>query len=354
MINVLELINRILIYLGINFGMYGTYGQYVQEILVYLIASLLILLAASITIIIVIYVFRKYMADLQQRIGPNRVGPYGILQLVADALKIFGKEDIIPDRADPLIFRFAPYIVFTFLVLSYLVIPYGNLFGIDLTFVNVKYTLLLLIAFSAIAPIGEVLAGFSSGNKFSMLGALRAAAQDLSYEIPMVISALGVVVLLSGTGNSLNLSDIAKNPWPLAILEPIGFFVFFIAMVAKMAVVPFDLPESESELVSGFNVEYSGLRFGIFYLGVFGSIFLASLFISVVYLGGGSDFIFYGSGYIWLLIKAFIFMFIFLTLWIALPRIRVDRFMNFGWKILLPLSLINLVWSVMLVSLGVF
>ena len=191
-------------------------------------------------------------------------------------------------------------------------------------------------------------------NNFSMLGALRAAAQDLSYEIPMVISALGVVILLSGYGNSLNLAYIAKNPWPIAILEPIGFFVFFVSLVAKMAVVPFDLPESESELVSGFNVEYSGLRFGVFYLGVFGSVFLASLFISVVYLGGGSDFIIFGSGYFWLLIKAFIFMFIFLTLWIALPRIRVDKFMNFGWKILLPLSIINLLWSVLLVTLGVY
>lgn len=353
MINVLDFINLILRYLGIDFSTYGTYGYYVQEIIVYLIASIIILLAASITIIVVIYIFRKYMADLQQRIGPNRVGPYGILQLVADALKIFGKEDIIPDRADPLLFRFAPYIVFTFLVLSYLVIPYGNLFGIDLTFVNVKYTLLLLIAFSSMAPIGEVIAGFSSGNKFSVLGALRAAAQDLSYEIPMVISALGVVILLSGSGNSLNLAYIARNPFPVAILEPVGFLVFFIAMVAKMAVVPFDLPESESELVSGFNVEYSGLRFGIFYLGVFGSIFLGSLFISVVYLGGGSDFILYGTGYVWLLIKSFIFMFIFLTLWISLPRIRVDKFMNFGWKVLLPLSLVNLVWSIMLVGLGV-
>ncbi|MEL9998721.1 MAG: NADH-quinone oxidoreductase subunit NuoH [Thermoplasmata archaeon] len=352
--NILDFINFILKYIGINFGVYGIYGEYLQEILVYLIASILILLAASITIIVVIYIFRKYMADLQQRIGPNRVGPYGIFQLIADALKIFGKEDIIPDRADPILFRFAPYIVFTFLVLSYLIIPYGNLLGIDLTFVNVKYTLLLIIGFSAIAPIGEIIAGLSSGNKFSMLGALRAAAQDLSYEIPMVISALGVVILLSGYGNSLNLAYIAKNPWPIAILEPIGFFVFFVSMVAKMAVVPFDLPESESELVSGFNVEYSGLRFGVFYLGVFGSVFLASLFISVVYLGGGSDFIIFGSGYFWLLIKAFIFMFIFLTLWIALPRIRVDKFMNFGWKILLPLSIINLIWSVLLVTLGVY
>ncbi|MGC8663557.1 MAG: NADH-quinone oxidoreductase subunit NuoH [Thermoplasmata archaeon] len=345
---IIWLIYFILKAIGINFAFYGYYGQIIQTILVDLIAALLIFLAAAITIIIVIYIFRKYMADLQQRIGPNRVGPYGIFQLIADALKMFGKEDIIPGNVDPILFRFAPYLIFIPLILSYLLIPYGSLYHWLLIFTNVKVTLLLVIAFSSLAPIGEIIAGFSSGNKFSLLGGLRAAAQDLSYEIPMVIALVGVIVVSS----SLNLYTISLNSIPFAILEPIGFFVFFLAMVAKMGVVPFDLPESESELVSGFNIEYSGLRFGVFYLGLFGNIFFGSLFISTIYLGGGSDLPWVaGLGYIWLLIKAFIFTFIFLTLWIALPRIRVDKFMNFGWRILLPLSLINLIWSVGIAAL---
>ncbi len=333
---ILGFINTILRDIGIDFTRYGYYGNILQTLLVDLIGGLIVFIAAALVIVVIIYIFRKYMADLQQRIGPNRVGPYGSLQLIADALKMFGKEDIIPDRADKLLFRIAPYLSFTPLILSYLLIPYGGW----ATFVNLPVTLLLIIGFSALAPISEVIAGFASGNKFSLLGGLRAAAQDLSYEIPMVLSAVAVVIV---TG-SLNLLEISKSPIPLAIIEPIGFFIFFLAMIAKIGVVPFDLPESESELVSGFNVEYSGLRFGIFYLGVFGNIFFTSLLISTIYLGGGSSFIIPGE--IWILVKAFIFTFIFMTIWVTLPRIRVDKFMKMGWKILFPLAILNLVWSI--------
>ncbi|MGC8992034.1 MAG: NADH-quinone oxidoreductase subunit NuoH [Thermoplasmata archaeon] len=348
--SILQLINFILTYIGISYSQYlPPYGALFQRLIVDTIGALLIFIAASLTIVVVIYIFRKWMADLQQRIGPNRVGPYGTLQLIADALKMFGKEDIIPDNVDPILFRFAPYLVFIPLIMSYLLIPYGTIYHWAIIFTNVNVTLLLIIAFSAIPPIGEIIAGFASNNKFSLIGALRAAAQDLSYEIPMMISLIGVIML---TG-SLNLNTISQYQWhyiPIAILEPIGFLVFFVAVLSKMAVVPFDLPESESELVSGFNVEYSGLRFGIFYLGVFGSIFFGSLFISTVYLGGGSDLPFLpGFGYVWLLIKAFIFTFLFLTIWVSLPRIRVDKYMNFGWKYLLPLSLINLLWTMVLI-----
>lgn len=338
--NIYLFIDTVLKRIGLNLSGWP-YGYILQPLLVYLIEAILVFLFVAIMIIIVIYVFRKYMADLQERIGPNRVGPLGTFQLIADALKMFAKEDIVPEKADRSSFLLAPYVVFIPLVLVFVLIPYGTFYLTgNIIFSNVIVTFILILAFSAVSPIGEIIAGAASNSKFALIGAWRTAAQDISYEVPLLIAALGVIMMASST----NVNDIVSAQHiPFIILQPLGFIVFFAGMLGKASVIPFDLPESESELVAGFQTEYSGLRFGLFYLGVFGNIFFVSLLISTLYLGGYGGFWFL-PGLIWLMIKTFILVFIFLTFWIAMPRVRVDLFMKFGWKYLLPIALVNLIW----------
>ncbi len=323
-------------------------GHFWSYAIAYFLEAVVGLILAALSLIIMIYLFRKYMARLQRRIGPNRVGKYGLLQLIADAMKLMGKEVIFPARRDDLPYRVAPLLVIFGLFAAFFIIPYGNIpyFG-SLTISHSDVTVILLFAFMAIMPIGEVLAGISSKNKYSLTGAMRAVAKDISFEVPMMLSIIAVVLMSSArTANALNLqSIITSQVIPYGILEPLGIFVFFVATVARASHTPFDLGESESELVSGFSTEYTGLRFGLFYMGLFGSIFLGSLILSVFYLGGYHG-PFAGSiGWVWLMVRAFILVLIFFTVWLAMPRIRIDKFMDLGWKYLLPISFINLVIS---------
>ncbi len=323
-------------------------GHFWSYAIAYVLESIVMLAFIALGLVIMIYLFRKYMARLQRRVGPNRVGKFGSLQLIADALKLMGKEVILPAGRDDLPYRIAPLVVLFGLFASFTILPYGFFpyFG-NVTVTHSNVSVILLFAFLSIMPIGEVLAGVSSKNKYALIGALRAVAKDISFEIPMMLSVLAVVMMSSAkTTTALNLQSIVVTQViPYGILEPLGIFVFFISMIARASYAPFDLGESESELVAGFSTEYTGMRFGIFYMGLFGTIFLGSLILSTFYLGGYHGPFGGTVGWLWLMVRAFILVLIFFTIWLAMPRMRVDRFVNVGWKYLLPISFVNLIIS---------
>lgn len=323
-------------------------GHFLSYAIAYFLEAVVMIIFIAIGLILMIYLFRKYMARLQRRIGPNRVGKFGTLQLIADALKLVGKEVIFPAGRDDLPYRVAPMIVIFGLFTAFTLLPYGYLpyFG-NITITHSAVSVILLFAVLSIMPIGEVLAGISSKNKYALIGALRAVAKDISFEIPMMLSVLAVVMMSSAkTTTALSLESIVVTQViPYGILEPLGIFVFFVSMIARASYAPFDLGESESELVAGFSTEYTGMRFGIFYMGLFGTIFLGSLILSTFYLGGYHGPFGGTIGWLWLMIRAFVLVLIFFTIWLAMPRMRVDKFVNVGWKYLLPISFVNLIIS---------
>jgi len=283
---------------------------------------------------------RKVMGFMQLRQGPNQVGgPWGLLQTVADVLKLLLKEDTIPKLADRPLFILAPVIAFApaFMVLA--TIPFTDKFQ----FADIGVGLLYYIAISGITTIGVVTGGWASNNKYALLGGMRAAAQMISYEVPLVMSVLGVVLL---TG-SLNLNDIVsaqQNGWYI-ILQPIGFIVFLIASIAELNRVPFDLPEAESELVAGFHVEYSGFRWAFFMLAEYVYFFAMAALTTVLFLGGWLPpfaFLDFIPGAVWFALKFSVVIFFLIWIRVTLPRMRADQLMEFGWKVLLPVALANI------------
>jgi NADH-quinone oxidoreductase subunit H len=304
------------------------------------------------------YFERKVLAAMQDRMGPTRSGPKGLLQPIADGIKLLGKEDLIPRAADTPVFFFAPLVVFVTAICSVAVIPFGEqitVFGEDihLTIADVNVGALVLLAFSSIGVYGIILGAWSSANRYSLLGGLRSAAQVVSYEIVLGLSLVGIF-MLSG---SLNLGDIVAEQQrsleigPLTISnwyilsQPLAFILFMLAAVAETNRAPFDLPEAETELVSGFHTEYSAFRFSFYFLGEYISMIVISLFASTLFLGGtdgpGSDT--FGLGILWLLLKTVLFLFFYVWLRATLPRFRYDQLMGIAWKVLLPLALLNIV-----------
>ncbi len=336
---------NILLRLALFFQITGHYASY---FLAYIFETIFFLIFVVISLIVMIYLFRKYMARLQLRYGPNRVGKFGSLQLIADALKLLGKESILPKYRDDLAYKAAPFIVFLGLVVGFVLIPYGSFYYIgSLTITHSDVSLILFFGAIAMMPIGEILAGISSHNKYALIGAMRGVAKDVSFEVPMMLSAVALVMMNSSVSNANHLdfnSLVSTQVIPYGILQPIGLFVFIVAMIARSAYSPFDLSESDSEIISGYSTEYTGLRFGLFYMGMFGSIFLGSLAISLLYLGGFNGPFTTDAGFIYLLIKGFVMVLVSFLIWLTFPRIRIDRFINFGWKVLLPVAIINLIW----------
>lgn len=282
---------------------------------------------------------RKVLGFMQMRYGPNRLGgKWGLLQTVADVAKLLIKEDIIPALADRPLFRIAPIIAFTpsFMVIA--TIPFTENFF----FADLNVGLLYYVALSGITVIGMVTAGWASNNKYALLGAMRGAAQMISYEIPLVMAALSVV-LLSG---SLQLGEIVaaqENIW-FIVLQPIAFVVFCIAGVAELSRVPFDLPESESELVAGYNTEYSGFRYAFFMLAEYVYMFAMAGLITVLFLGGWHpplSFLGFIPGAVWFGLKFAVMIYAFIWSRATLPRLRADQLMEFAWKVLLPVALGN-------------
>lgn len=281
------------------------------------------------------WVERRLLGFFQDRPGPNRAGPFGSLQVVADGIKLLFKQDWIPPFADPAVFVLAPAIAMVTVMLAIAVIPATPVIGI---IGNLNVGLLFFLAMSGLGVYSVVLAGWSSNNKFSLLGGMRAAAQMVSYEVFMGLSLVGVV-MLSG---SFNLTDIIHSQRHLWYVVPqfIGFVIFFMGGIAETHRLPFDLPEGESELGAGFHTEYSGMKFGMFFVGEYIGIILVSAMTTVLFLGG-----WYGPflpPFMWFGIKTGFFIAFFILLRAALPRPRYDQFMSFGWKLLLPLTLLNI------------
>ena len=283
---------------------------------------------------LLIWLERRLLALWQDRYGPNRVGPFGLLQSVADMVKIFFKEDWIPPFADKPVFLLAPAIIVVTVLLSFAVIPFAPSFVVA----NLNIGLLFFLGLSSLGVYSVVLAGWSSASKYSLLGGLRASAQMLSYEVFMGLAMMGTVVM----AGSLNLSDIVeaqRHVW-FVIPQFLGFVLFFIAGIAETRRLPFDLPEAESELVAGFHSEYSGMKFGMFFVGEYMGVILISCMITLLYLGGWMG-PWLPAG-VWFAIKVFLLICFFILLRAALPRPRFDQLMSWGWKIMLPLALVNL------------
>jgi len=320
---------------------------------------------AALLIFVVIFLVlmeRKVLAWLTIRKGPNRVGPNGFLQTFADAIKLLFKEDIMPSETNKILFTLAPIVVFVPIMVIYGLMPFTEHF----VAINLAVGLFLVFALSSITTVGIVLAGWASNNKYSLLGGMRSAAQAISYEVPLVIAVLSIAAL----AGSLNLTEIVKaqtggvfawNIFPAFI----GFIVLFICAIAEVNRIPFDLPEAESELVSGYNTEYSGMKFALFFLAEYAALFVISVLVVTLFLGGYlpplNDYlsvIFFGEAIknptlmnafihleqgFWLVAKVYVLLF--LIIWIrgTLPRLRADQLMSFSWKFLLPLAFLNLI-----------
>nr|YP_009521889.1 NADH-plastoquinone oxidoreductase subunit 1 [Clematis brevicaudata]YP_009537036.1 NADH-plastoquinone oxidoreductase subunit 1 [Clematis heracleifolia]YP_009537126.1 NADH-plastoquinone oxidoreductase subunit 1 [Clematis uncinata]YP_009671752.1 NADH dehydrogenase subunit 1 [Clematis trichotoma]YP_010260314.1 NADH-plastoquinone oxidoreductase subunit 1 [Clematis serratifolia]YP_010439290.1 NADH-plastoquinone oxidoreductase subunit 1 [Clematis pinnata]YP_010439381.1 NADH-plastoquinone oxidored len=309
-------------------------------------------------VLVIVWLERQISAGVQQRIGPEYAGPFGILQALADGTKLLFKEDLLPSRGDISLFSIGPSIAVISILLSYSVIP----FGYHLVLADLSIGVFLWIAISSIAPIGLLMSGYGSNNKYSFLGGLRAAAQSISYEIPLTPCVLSISLL----SNSSSTVDIVEAQSKYGFLgwnlwrQPIGFTVFLISSLAECERLPFDLPEAEEELVAGYQTEYSGIKFGLFYVASYLNLLVSSLFVTVLYLGGWNLSIpyilipeFFGIneiggvfvttiGIFITLAKAYLFLFIPITTRWTLPRMRMDQLLNLGWKFLLPISLGNL------------
>ena len=294
-----------------------------------------ILIVALSLAALLIWVERRLLALWQDRYGPNRVGPFGLLQVVADMIKIFAKEDWIPPFADKTIFVIAPAIIMVTVLLSFAVLPIAP--GIIVVDLNVA--LLFFLGMSSLGVYSIVLAGWASGNKYSLLGGLRAAAQMISYEVFLGMSLMGVV-LLAGSFNLTTIVEAQRKLW-FVVPQFLGFVLFLVAGVAEARRLPFDLPEAEAELVAGFHSEYSGMKFGMFFVGEYLGVILISSMITVLFLGGWMGP--WLPPLVWFLIKVFAFICFFILLRAALPRLRFDQLMSLGWKVMLPLALANLV-----------
>src|SRR5215216_1021626 len=326
----------------------------------YLIPLLKILFVLNATLIGVTYMVlleRKVIAWVQVRLGPMRVGPYGILQPIADAVKLILKEDITPTRADKWIFTAAPIIVMVPALITFAVIPFGppvNLFGrqVPLYITDVNVGLLYIVSVAAIGVYGIILGGWASNSKFPLLASLRASAQLISYEVAVTMTLVSLIM----TAGSLSMVKIVEsqynaNVW-FIFIQPLAFFIYFVGGLAETNRAPFDLPEAEQELTGGFHTEYSGMRFALFFLAEYANMIVVSSVATTLFLGGWLrpfpnvawlsvlDFI---PGWTWFLIKSFVFLYVFIWVRATLPRYRYDQLMRLGWKMLIPLAIANLV-----------
>ncbi len=343
-----DLMNWAGIYDTIEGFLSGLGLSFIIPLTLYAIAALILFGFVAALVLVTTYLERKILSDIQVRLGPMETGGrrfHGILQPVADGIKLLQKEDIMPKNRDKLPYYLAPLVVFVPVFVIMGLIPLGFI-PLDIASLNknllvaadLDIGILAILALAVIPTLGAVMAGWSSRNKFTTLAMLRSVAQGISYEIPFVLAALAVVL----AAGSMNLSEIVKAQSGLwfIFLMPIGFIVFFMAALAEIHRIPFDVDEAENELVSGVIVEYSGMRFAFFYLAAYAELFIAAALITILFLGGWAGPVL--PGVMWFFIKCFVIIYVIIWMRGTLPRVRIDQMLAVGWKVMLPLALLNL------------
>lgn len=334
-----------------------------EAIIIILVKTGVVFGTLLLTVAYMTWIERKVIADIQVRLGPMRVGFHGLLQPVADGIKLMFKEDLIPSHVDRTLFLMAPALSIIPAFIAFAVIPFGDsttLFGllskpVPLYITDINVGVLYVFGITSLGVYGIVLAGWSSNNKYSLLGGLRSSAQMISYELSMSLSVVGILILVS----SLSLVDIVKaqagHSWWLGILpvpnwflfsQPLGFLIYFSCALAETNRAPFDLPEAETELVAGFHSEYSSMKFAMFFMAEYANMITASAVATTLFLGGWLGPI--GPSPVWFIGKVFLLLFLFIWFRATLPRFRYDQLMTFGWKRLLPLALINTIVTAVL------
>jgi len=318
-----------------------------KELLVYIIIAcvkiLLVFGVIQLIIISMIWLERKILAHMQVRLGPMRVGPHGLLQPIADGIKLLFKEDIIPQKANKLLFILSPIMAVIPAMMTFAIIPFGDKvkilgYSVDLVVTDINVGFLYILAVSSLGIYGIVMAGWSSNNKYSLLGGIRSSAQMISYELPLGISLIGTVMLTS----SLSMVDIVNEQtgmWNI-VLQPLGFFVYATSAIAEVNRSPFDLPEAESELVAGYHTEYSSMKFALFFMAEYANMITVSAIAVTFFLGGWhGPFL---PPVVWFMLKLSGCLFFFIWIRATFPRLRYDQLMHFSWKFLLPVSLFNI------------
>jgi NADH-quinone oxidoreductase subunit H len=305
-----------------------------------LIASVAVLVFVLVNLLILIWLERKVAGHIQSRLGPMRVGPIGLVQSVADALKLLIKEDIIPLAADKAVFVVAPFVVFLPVLLLYIVLPFDK----GLIAGNLSLGVLFIIAIGTFPVIGIIMAGWGSNNKYALLGGLRAAAQAISYEVPLVLT-LATVVLWAGSLTTVDIVKAQQGMWFIASPLIVGFIIMLICSLAEVNRTPFDLPEAESELIAGFHAEYSGFRFAFFFMGEYAHLLFVSGLLTTLFLGGwyflpGIPTIGGVPGWVWFLGKTYLMVIVLMWIRWTYPRMRIDQLMKFSWKGLVPVGLV--------------
>ncbi len=277
---------------------------------------------------------RKVAGHIQRRIGPKEVGPFGLLQSFADSVKLLGKELLTPANVEKPLYYLAPTLIFVPVLVTFVVIPFDGFLQVK----DINTGILVILAFSSLTVLSILIGGWGSDNKYSLIGAVRSVAQNIAYEIPLLLSLLPIIFM----ANSFSLRDVVeaqKGLW-FVVYQPIAFLIFFIASVAETNRTPFDLPEAESELVAGFHTEYSGMRFSLFFLAEYTNMFIVSAIAVTFFLGGYQGPIL--PGVVWFFMKTYLLVFVLLWFRWTFPRVRFDQLLNFSWKILIPVSFLNL------------
>jgi NADH-quinone oxidoreductase subunit H len=308
--------------------------EWLANIIGMLTVAIVVCTYAALTFLVLTLLERKVVARMQDRIGPNRVGPYGLLQPIADAIKMFTKEQTMPAIADRVVFQMAPVLAAVPALMIFAVIPFGD----GMVASNLDVGLLYIIAIGTFAEIAIIMGGWASRNKFSLLGAMRAVAQMISYEIPLVLALMGLILM---TG-SLRLNDIVlAQGLPFFLLQPLAFFIFLVSAAAETGRSPFDIMEAESEIVAGYHTEYAGMQFGLFQMGEFLGFYGQSAIATTLFLGGwrGPEFL---PSWLWFWLKTWLIVFIFQWAFRGtFPRLRIDQLQAFCWKFLVPAALLN-------------
>jgi NADH-quinone oxidoreductase subunit H len=335
-------------YSGINPG--GIYTDPVGHWVVVVVAMLVTFFILITVTAYVVFAERVLIGRFQRRPGPNRVGPYGLLQSAVDGVKLLTKESFMPTGVDRFTYLLAPAIAVLAALLTWSVVPFGIWYGFSYWIANVNIGILVIFAVSAMNVYAILLGGYSSNNKYSLLGGLRSAAQLISYEMSLGLSLVPTFIIVG----SLRLQDIANYAvhvgpiaLPLIVVTPLGFVIYLVSAVAETNRAPFDLPEAEQELVGGFHTEYSGFKFAMFYIAEYMNIFAVSTIASVLFLGGGAGPLL--PPIVWLIIKISIFLFFYIWIRSTFPRLRYDSLMKLGWKVLLPVAIANVIITAIVV-----